>query len=90
VLRCLDLSSGKVKWQQELGGPLCLSAADGKLLILTDRGVLHITEASPQGYKEISSAPVLQRLCWTPPVLSDGMTYCRDGLGNVVCLDVSK
>ena len=90
VLRCIDLSTGKIKWQQNLGGPLCLSAADGKLLILTDRGELHIAEASPQGYREIASAQVLERLCWTPPVLSGGRIYCRDGLGNVACLDVSK
>lgn len=90
VLRCLDPSTGKVKWQQDLGGPLCLSAADGKLLILTDRGVLHIAEASPQGYREIARTPVLQRLCWTPPVLSGGRIYCRDGLGKVVCIDMSQ
>jgi outer membrane protein assembly factor BamB len=28
--------------------------------------------------------------CYTPPVLSDGRLYCRDGDGNLVCLDVRK
>ena len=27
---------------------------------------------------------------YTPPVLSDGRLYCRDGDGNLVCLDVRK
>jgi hypothetical protein len=69
---------------------VCISAAKDKLLILTDSGMLHIAEASPESYKGISRAQVLEGKCWTPPLLSGGRIYCRDGMGDVVCIDVRK
>lgn len=70
-----------------------LIAADGKLLILEDIGILHIAEASPSSYKEISSCklpPKKMHQWWSYPVLSKSRVYCRNGIGDLVCIDVSK
>ena len=73
VLRCIDLSTGKIKWQQNLGGPLCLSAADGKLLILTDRGELHIAEGETTADKKFSIESVrCLGCCGLAPVVTVG------------------
>jgi outer membrane protein assembly factor BamB len=90
VLRCLEFNTGNQKWQKELGFG-SLTAADGKLIVLNEKGDLFIAEANPAEYKELSSArDVLTKTCWTSPVLCRGMIFCRNDLGNVVCVDVSK
>jgi outer membrane protein assembly factor BamB len=103
-LRCLDLQTGRLMWKQHLGTAhaqesLSLMAADGKLIILNDQGMLYIAEATPTGYKEISSCDVLRgekphflkvRKFWTPPVLCNGRIYCRNYAGDLICIDVSK
>ena len=96
VLRCIDATNGKVIWEKDLGRPMSISAAGTMLLLLTDRGKLHIAEISPDSYKEIVSAQVFELKgtmpapCWTAPVLCGGKIYCRNTKGDIVCIDVSK
>jgi outer membrane protein assembly factor BamB len=89
-LKCLDFKSGEVKWAQEGLGKGSLMIADGKLIILGERGKLVIAQASPDGFKELSSAQILKGKCWTVPVLANGKIYARNNPdGQLVCLDVS-
>jgi len=87
-LTCLDHQTGQVKWSQKGmdTGSLCL--ADGKLIILSERGKLVIAEASPKGFEELASAQILQGKCWTVPVLANGRIYARNADGQLVCVDV--
>lgn len=89
-LNCLDWKTGDKIWSQKGFGKGSLMIADGKLIILSDKGKLAIAEASPDGFKEIASAKVLDGLCWTVPVLSNGKIYCANHEGDLVCLDVSN
>ena len=89
-LRCLELETGEEKWTQKGLGKGSLMVADGKLIALSDKGKLVIAEATPDAFKELASAKVLDGLCWTVPVLSNGKIYCRNhDDGHLVCLDVS-
>ena len=93
-LRCIDSKSGAIMWKEEMRGA-SLVAADGKLIILEDDGTLHIAEATPSSYQEISSCDVLDgekniRNFWTYPVLYKGKIYCRNLGGDLICIDVSK
>jgi len=74
-LKCMDFQTGDVKWSQKGLGKSSLMIADGKLIIMTEKGDLAIAEASPESYKEIARAKVLSGLCWTVPVLSNGKIY---------------
>ena len=47
-------------------------------IILDEDGVLHLAALSPEGYKEISRAQVLENLAWTPPSLAGTKLYLRD------------
>lgn len=87
-LRCVELKSGVVKWTQEDSGFGSLSAANGKLIVLTDKGVLMVAKASPEEFKPSARAKVIGGKCWTVPVLSNGRLYCRNAAGDLVCLDV--
>ena len=64
--------------------------ADGKILVINKKGILTIAEADPSGYREIAKAVVLPGRAkkWTAPVLCNGLIYCRDGAGTLVCVDV--
>jgi outer membrane protein assembly factor BamB len=87
-LRCLSLDTGEVKWTEKSVGKGSLMLADGKLIVLGEKGELYCAETSPAGFKVISRAQVLGGKCWTTPVLSNGRIYCRNAKGDFVCLDV--
>ena len=88
-LRCISFDTGEVKWTDKVSGKGALMMADGKLIVLSERGELLVAEASPTAFKPISRAQVVGGKCWAAPVLANGKIYCRTGPGDVVCVDVS-
>ncbi len=88
-LRCLVLDTGEVKWSDKSVGKGSLMMADGKLIVLSEKGELMVADATPTAFKPISRAQVLGGLCWSAPVLADGKIYCRNAAGDVVAVDVS-
>jgi outer membrane protein assembly factor BamB len=90
VFTCMEFATGEVKWTGGTGikkGSLMM--ADGKLIILGDKGDLVIVEATPAAYKEMARAKVLDGHCWSMPVLANGRIYCKTIPGDLVCLDVT-
>jgi hypothetical protein len=63
--------------------------ADGKLVALSVKGELMIVEPTPAEFKPIARTKILSGKCWTTPVLSNGHIYCRNAVGDVVCVNVS-
>ena len=90
VLKCVELSTGKEIWMHPGTGSGGLIVVDGKILILTERGKLMLAPASPTGFAPIAQAQVLGGKSWTAPVLANGMVYCRNSRGDVVCVDLRK
>jgi outer membrane protein assembly factor BamB len=88
-LTCLDFDTGQMKWSQGGMGTGSLMVADGKLIILGERGKLVIAEASPERFEQLASAQILTGKCWTVPVLANGRIYARNADGQLVCVDVS-
>lgn len=87
VYKCLDLE-GNVKWQQRGLGKGAHIMADGKLILLTAQGELVFIEPDPAEYREIARTKVLDGgVYWTYPVLANGLIYCRNSNGDIVCLD---
>lgn len=87
-LKCIDFKTGTVKWSEKRFGKGSLTLADGKLIVYGQKGLLATVEASPDGYKEISSIQILKgKDTWAVPVLANGRIYCRN-LDTMVCLDV--
>lgn len=86
-LVCIELATGAEKWRRpRTNGQGIL--AEGKLLHITQRGELLLLEASPAAYKELGRVQVFGGTCFTMPVLSHGLVYCRNGDGNAVCVDL--
>jgi len=101
-LICFDWNTGAIKWEKPEGGN-GLIAAGNILLIQAADGDLIAAEASSDAYKEIAKVPAVRGWkaigkkliaqdgsCWTTPSLANGCVYCRDGEGNVVCLDLGE
>jgi outer membrane protein assembly factor BamB len=88
-LRCVELKTGALKWAESSPGKGSVMMADGKLIVLGEKGELIIAEATPAAFKPLARAKVIDGKCWSAPVLSHGRIYCRTGAGDVVCVDVS-
>jgi outer membrane protein assembly factor BamB len=87
-LKCVDLKTGEVRWSHEGVGMGSLMAARGKLIVLSETGELIVAPALPEGFKPSARAKVLDGKCWTVPVLANGRIYCRNAVGDLVCVDV--
>jgi len=88
-LRCLVFDTGEVKWTDKVSGEGSMMMADGKLIVLSEKGELLVADATPAAFKPLSRAQVLGGKCWTTPVLANGKIYCRNAAGDVVAVDVS-
>jgi outer membrane protein assembly factor BamB len=89
LLTCMEFRTGRVRWQQRGFHKGSLTLADGHLIILGDAGRLALAEATPEGYREKSSAQVGEGTCWTVPVVAGGRLYVRDEK-RIVCLDLKQ
>ena len=88
-LMCFDLRDGAVVWaERSFARYGTLMIADGKLVVLDEKGELVIADATPDAYRELARAKVLSGRCWVMPVLANGRIYAKTNLGDTVCLDV--
>jgi outer membrane protein assembly factor BamB len=98
-LRCLDLADGRILWEQTFDSSwsqpaVSLSAADGKLIVLSDTGCLSVAAAGPKGYQEISQCELKylarpgSKKFWAAPVLCGGRLYVRSVQGEILCIDM--
>ena len=90
VLKCIEAATGKERWERKNFGSGALTAADDKLIALSERGELFVAPATPDAFKPIAQAQVIGGKNWTGPVLANGRIHCRNARGDVVCLDVGK
>lgn len=88
-VKCVDIRTGKVLWEQAGFGPGQVIRVKGGILALGDAGQLVLIEATPSGYHELARAQVLEGKCWTTPALSNGRVYARS-TKEAVCLDFGK
>jgi len=87
ALRCVELKSGKLQWEEPAFGAATLILASDQLLILTERGELIRATASPNGFKANARAQVLPSQVRAYPALADGRFYARSK-DKLVCVDL--
>jgi outer membrane protein assembly factor BamB len=90
-LVCMDLD-GKIMWNKaglnDTGGELVI-AQDMIYMMNGSNGTLYLIQASPEEYKELASAKVLEGAqVWAPLAIADGKLLCRDQK-RMKCLDIS-
>ncbi len=103
MLRCIEFSTGKVKWERDerwtphsaeqppVFGRGSFILADGKLIAIGEGGLLGLFRPNADHCEEIDrwQVPSLHHPCWAGPVLSERRLYlrCEDRL---VCLDLAR
>jgi len=80
ILTCLDFATGNVKWRDRSVGKGTLTYADGNLYIQSERNVVGLAEASPDGYREHGRFDIADKglPSWAHPVVSGGRLYVRN------------
>lgn len=94
-LRCIDLATGKVTWQEPRLSRSSLLLVDGHFVCLSEDGSLRLLRATPEKYdlvaeitpKDAEGTPLLEYPAWAAPVLSHGLLYVR-GANRLVCLEL--
>ena len=76
-LKCADLKTGAVRWEQPGFGAGQVILAGKYLLALADDGQLVVVEAVPDAYKEVVRFKAVAGKCWSTPALSNGRLYVR-------------
>ena len=84
VLTCLDAKSGRLRWQERLGGNFAASpiSADGKLYFTSQEGATTVLEPGPQ-YNQLSRNQLIGQTMASPAIAgeailvrADRMLYC--------------
>lgn len=86
-LRCFDPFTAEVKWTEACENGALLLAGD-KLLMLGTDGRLTLVLPSPDEYRELAAAGVLEGTTRALPALAGGRLYVRDSQ-TLKCLDVA-
>lgn len=90
ALKCVRLADGQELWDAKEVGFGSLTAADGKLIVLTSKGEVIIAKATPDSFDVITRAQILNGKCWSAPVLANQHLFARNSEGRVVCIPMGK
>lgn len=87
IFKCLDITTGKVRWETDQVGQASVLAVDGKLILWTETGTLVLARINADRYEELARAKILgdDGMCWAAPALSGKRLYLRDQK-RVVCV----
>jgi outer membrane protein assembly factor BamB len=78
IIKCIDAKTGEMRWRERDLGHGSLMYADGRLIVLGNRGQLLLLEATPEAYREKGRVQLFDGKTWTVPTLSDGRLFVRD------------
>ena len=90
ALRAVEFKTGKVKWSQEQFKAGTILLAGNRLVILRENGELVLAAASPDAFRPIARAQILQGVVRAYPALADGYVYARNSADTLVCLDLRR
>jgi outer membrane protein assembly factor BamB len=86
-LMAVHLADGRIAWRERGFAKATLLLADGKLIILDERGLLALATATPEGLEVHARAQVLEEKAWTVPTLVGTRLYLRDNQ-TIMALDL--
>lgn len=87
--RCVELRTGKIRWQTDEVGPATVTLAGDQLLILTEKGELIRATAEPGAFKPNARAQVLPTHVRAFPAFADGCLFARSK-DKLVCVNLGK
>ncbi len=94
-LRCVELATGKVTWSKKGLGRTTVTAVDGHLIVLGERGELRLVKAVPTKYAEVTRWEIdqpddkLRYPAWSAPIVSEGRMYVR-AAKQLICFQLAR
>jgi outer membrane protein assembly factor BamB len=96
-LKCIELKSGQIKWQDEFVSPrgnnphASLMWAGERALIFNEKCELILARLTPKKYEEISKVkvPLRSGFSWAHPAFADGCIFVRDD-EEIICVPLTK
>jgi len=76
-LKCVELATGKIKWEKEGFGAGNVIRVGDNILALTDYGKLVLVAGTPLGYRQLATTPAVTGKCWSTPTYANGRIYVR-------------
>jgi outer membrane protein assembly factor BamB len=82
---CVDAATGERRWKsQRHGGQVLLLPDMNTLLVLSNKGVVILIEATPEGYHEVTRLKAMDGKTWNHPVIANGKLFVRNS-DEAVC-----
>jgi outer membrane protein assembly factor BamB len=88
-LKCVDLKSGEVKWEQPGFGAGNVILVNGALVALSDDGHVALVQPSTEAYKEQARFKAVTGKCWSTPAVADGRLYVRS-TKEAACFELAQ
>ena len=85
--RAVELRTGRVRWSEDRFGAGTVTLVGDRLLIMRETGELLIAEASPDAFRLVASAQVIDAPVRAYPALANGYLYVRN-TNTLICLDL--
>lgn len=92
--RCLEASSGGVRWVEErfpVGHTLLV---DGKLVVLDSGGNLHVINVNPKKFERVYQTKLFRFRSRAMPAISDGLMFARSNASNgkakLICVRIGE
>lgn len=90
TFRCFELKTKKIKWDRAEFGNGSMIAADGKLIVLTEKGELNLVSATPAAFRKMASVRLFDAgPCRAQIALAAGRLYARDQR-TLICVDLRR
>ena len=76
---CVDVATGERRWNSKRhGGQVLLLPDMNTLLVLSNKGVVLLIEATPEAYHEIARLEAIDGKTWNHPVIANGKLFVRN------------
>ena len=87
--RCIEASTGKVRWSLERAGSGSVLAAGKRLLLLMETGEVRVLEADPARPVEVARFQASGSGARAVPAVAGGRFYLRDR-SRLLCLEIAR
>jgi hypothetical protein len=90
TFRSFELKTKKIKWDKADYGNGSMILADGRLIVLTEKGDLTLVQATPTAFRETARVRLFDAgPCRAQIALANGMLYARDQR-KLRCVDLKR
>lgn len=88
-MAAVNIRTGEIGWRQRGFAKANVVAADGKLVILDEDGVLYLVTATPEGLVVHARTQLVSRVAWTVPTIVGTTLYARDR-SRILAVDLGQ